>query len=281
MTLAWVWAGGGVPVLVPLADARISVLDAGLSVGDGVFETCKVIDSRAFALTRHLGRLAAGARVLEIPVPDLDVVRDGVAAVLGSGREPLPLGRLRITLTAGIRALGTATGTETPSVIITCHATEPLPAQTSAVLVPWARHERSPLVGIKSTSYAENVLALRFARRAGANEALMANTAGELCEGATSNVFGVVDGRLVTPALETGCLPGITRALVLEWFEADEVRWPTQEFLATVDAVFVTSSMRDIHPLESLDARRWSGVDPTTAHVVREFAARARADIDP
>ena len=278
---AWVWIGGSPPDLVPLQDARISVLDHGLTVGDGVFETCKVVDSRAFALSRHLRRLASGASALDIPMPDLGVVRSGVDAVLASTEGALVLGRLRITLTSGSRPLGDFTPAHAPTVTITASAITPSSPRTSAILVPWSRNERSPLAGVKTTSYAENLMALRFARRAGASEAVFANTRAELCEGATSNVFGIVGGHLVTPALATGCLPGVTRELVLEWFGGDEVCWSAEQFLATVDAAFLTSSLRDIHPLATLEARRWDVVDPASSRLVREFAQRARDDIDP
>ena len=84
------------------------------------------------------------------------------------------------------------------------------------VVVPWPRNERSAVAGLKTTSYAENVVALAHATERGAGEAIFANLAGNLCEGTGSNVFVGVDGRLVTPPLSSGCLAGITRELVLE-----------------------------------------------------------------
>jgi branched-chain amino acid aminotransferase len=281
VTSAWICIDGRPPDLVPLQDARIGVLDHGLTVGDGVFETCKVVEGRAFALSRHLRRLASGAGVLDIQIPDVDELRSGVDAVLGSTDDVLALGRLRITVTAGSRPLGDSTADHPPSIIVTAVPTTPLPPRTSAILVPWPRNERSPVASVKTTSYAESLMALRFARRAGASEAVLVNTREELCEGATSNVFGIVGGRLVTPALATGCLPGVTRELILEWFGGDEVCWSAEHFLSTVDAAFLTSSLRDIHPLSSLEARRWEAVDSTSARLAREFLERARDDIDP
>ena len=87
--------------------------------------------------------------------------------------------------------------------------------------MPWVRNERSATAGLKTTSYAENVVALDRAHAEGGSEALFANTRGELCEGTGSNVVVVVDDELVTPPLSSGCLAGITRELLLEW-AADE-----------------------------------------------------------
>ena len=84
-------------------------------------------------------------------------------------------------------------------------------------MVPWRRNQHGALTGVKTTSYAENVVALAAARAAGVGEALLANTAGELCEGTGTNVFCVLDGVPCTPPLSSGCLAGVTRALVLAW----------------------------------------------------------------
>ena len=84
-------------------------------------------------------------------------------------------------------------------------------------MVPWVRNERSAVAGLKTTSYAENVVALAYAKERGAIEAVFANTRGELCEGTGSNVFVVRDGVVWTPPLDSGCLAGITRALAVEW----------------------------------------------------------------
>ena len=100
-------------------------------------------------------------------------------------------------------------------------------AESSRVAtVPWPRNERGALAGLKTTSYGENVVMLAYAKARGAGEAVMANLAGHLCEGTGTNVFYVVDGELRTPSLESGCLAGVTRALVLEWYGGREVDEP-------------------------------------------------------
>ncbi|MCC3778960.1 aminotransferase class IV, partial [Streptomyces sp. UNOB3_S3] len=158
--------------------------------------------------------------------------------------------------------------------------TAPAPA-TAAVTVPWTRNERGALAGAKSTSYAENVVALAHARAHGATEALFANTVGALCEGTGSNVFVVLDGELHTPTLSSGCLPGITRALVVEWAGAKETELPF-DVLERAEEVFLTSSLRDVQAVRALDGRQLPGAPgPVTAKAMRIFEERSAADIDP
>ena len=125
--------------------------------------------------------------------------------------------------------------------------------------VPWRRNPESAISGIKSTSYAENLLAFAAAKAAGADEAVMLNTRGELCEGATSNLWYVVDGRLCTPGLDSGCLPGVTRQIVLELCDEAGVAVDQSprgaEAMARADAVFLTSSIRGVHAAGACDGR--------------------------
>ncbi len=108
----------------------------------------------------------------------------------------------------------------------------------------------------------------------------MGDTRGRLCEGTGSNVFVVVDGRLTTPTLDTGCLPGVTRALVLEWSDAVEQDMPFED-LAAAEEVFITSSTRDVQPVHRIDGRTLAAPGPVTAAVMAEFARSSLADVDP
>ncbi|MDE0775717.1 MAG: aminodeoxychorismate lyase [Nocardioides sp.] len=230
----------------------ISVTDHGFTVGDGVFEAVKVVEGRPFALDLHLQRLVRSATGLGLDAPDLDVVRRGVAAVLAE--QHLPLGRLRITLTAGPAPLGSGRGSHAPTLVVVAVPMGPSPATTSVVTVPWPRNEHSAIAGLKTTSYAENVVALAHAHQHDATEAIFANTAGHLCEGTGSNVFYVVDGELRTPTLASGCLAGVTRGLVLEWCGAREVDEPIA-VAQEADEVFLVSTTRDVQPVTRWGAR--------------------------
>ncbi|MFJ8696102.1 aminotransferase class IV [Streptomyces roseolilacinus] len=253
--------------------ATISVLDHGLTVGDGVFETLKTVRGRPFALDLHLDRLVRSARGLGLPDPDLDEVRRACAAVVEA--NPAELGRLRVTYTGGLSPLGSDRGDAGPSLVVALGEVAHRPDTTAVVTVPWTRNERGALTGLKTTSYAENVVALAHAHRQGASEALFANTVGRLCEGTGSNVFVVLDGRIHTPPLASGCLAGITRHLVLEWTGAQETDLPL-DVLRTADEIFLTSTLRDVQAVHRVDDREpASAPGPVTAKAMRVFAERA------
>ena len=271
-----IWLDGG---LQDIESARVSVFDHGLTVGDGIFETVKATDGKTFALTRHLDRLTRSARGLGLPDPDLDEVRRGCAAVLDA--NPMPLGRLRITYTGGHGPLGSDRGEHGPTLVVALGESNRRPDSTAAVTVPWTRNERGALTGLKTTSYAENVVALARARQHGASEALFANTVGQLCEGTGSNVFVVLDGELHTPPVTSGCLAGITRALTVEWTGAKETDLPL-DVLERADEVFLTSSLRDVQAVHLVDGRQLPGTaGPVTAKAMRVFDERSGDDLDP
>ncbi|MFF9015466.1 aminotransferase class IV [Streptomyces sp. NPDC014870] len=270
------WVNGG---LRDAEEARVSVLDHGLTVGDGVFETVKAERGGTFALTLHLERLTRSARGLGLPDPDLDEVRRACAAVLES--NPMELGRLRITYTGGLSPLGSERGDAGSSLVVGLGETSRRPDSTAVITVPWTRNERGALTGLKTTSYAENVVALARAREQGASEALFANTVGQLCEGTGSNVFVVLDGQIHTPPVSSGCLAGITRALAVEWTGAVETDLPL-EVLESAEEIFLTSTLRDVQAVHRVDGRETaSAPGPVTAKAMRIFDERAAAERDP
>jgi branched-chain amino acid aminotransferase len=260
-------------------DARVSVLDHGMTVGDGIFETVKAVHGQPFALTRHLERLTRSARGLGLPEPDHDEVRRACAAVLDA--NPMPLGRLRITYTGGLSPLGSDRGDAGPTLVVALGESGRRPDTTAVITVPWTRNERGALTGLKTTSYAENVVALARAHQQGASEALFANTVGQLCEGTGSNVFVVLDGELHTPPVSSGCLAGITRALTVEWTGAKETDLPL-DVLDRAEEVFLTSTLRDVQAVVRIDGREiGQAPGPVTTKAMRVFEERAAADPDP
>jgi branched-chain amino acid aminotransferase len=274
------WVNGR---LVEESEAVVSVFDHGLTVGDGVFETVKVVDGVPFALGRHLGRLARSADGMGLPAPDLERARTGCAAVVA--QAPVGLHRLRITYTAGIAPLGSGRGDAEPTLVIAIAPLGTWPETATVAQVPWPRNEHSALTGLKTTSYGENVVALAHAHRLGAAEALFADTQGRLSEGTGSNVFVVVGGRLLTPSLFSGCLAGVTRALLLEWTDAAEAELPV-EVLDEADELFLASTTRDV---QSVAAIVWDdGVrtiaeapGPVTREAAAVFAKRSLEDPEP
>ncbi|MGH9230684.1 MAG: aminotransferase class IV [Acidimicrobiales bacterium] len=276
-----VWLDGAI---VDATEAKVSVFDHGLTVGDGVFETVKLIEGRPFALRRHIERLHRSARGLGLDVPLGDTrlrsaIDELLAAALGGEADTA---RLRITVTGGAAPPGSGRGTAGPTLIIAVAALDPWEPDTVAVTVPWPRNERSAVAGLKTTSYAENVVALAEARKVGATEAIMANLAGNLCEGTGTNVFVVRGGLLSTPPLLAGCLAGVTRALLLEQLpDADEDNVPMAA-LPEAEEVLLTSSTRDVQPLRMLDGRELPGIEgPVAKRAIDAIADLQARELDP
>ena len=266
-----VWMNGA--LLADPSAPAVPVTDHGLTVGDGVFESVKVVGGAPFALGLHLERLERSATGLGLDGLDVDVVRRGVAAVLDG--HAMPLGRLRITVTGGPAPMGSGRGSEAPTVIVASGPLDPAPETTTVVTVPWPRNERAALAGLKTTSYAENVIALAAAHEKGATEAVFANLQGHLCEGTGSNVFYVVDGELRTPTLASGCLAGVTRRLVLEWYGGKEVDEPL-EVAAQADEIFLVSTTRDVQGVTRWDDRELDAPGPITREAAAMWRERER-----
>lgn len=256
----------------------IGVTDHGFTVGDGVFEALKVVDGQPFALTRHLERLGRSAARLGLPEPDRETLRDAVGRVLA--QEHLPLGRIRITYTGGPAPLGSGRGEASPTLVVVAAPLQPAPETTYVARVPWPRNERGALAGVKSTSYAENVVALAEATRRGASEAIFANLAGNLCEGTGSNVGYVIAGQVRTPTLASGCLAGVTRDLLLEWYDVVEIDEPI-EVLDSADEIFLMSTTRDVQGVHRIDDRDLPAPGLVTRHLMEVWATSEAKHSDP
>ncbi len=265
--------------LVDRDTASISAFDHGLTVGDGVFETLQVVRGSAFAVRRHLARLRHSLAGLGIELAtDDDALAATMAEVVAANH--LEAGRLRLTVTGGVSPLGSDRGSAGATVVVATAAMPRWEAATAVVTVPWPRNERSAVAGLKTTSYAENVVALDHAHQRGASEAIFANTKGQLCEGTGSNIFVATGGRLCTPPLHSGCLAGITRALVCELVDVEEVDLDLA-VLDRVDEAFLTSSTRDVQPIASIDGRTLRAPGPLTAAAAAAFADVLARDLDP
>ncbi|GAA4560454.1 aminodeoxychorismate lyase [Planotetraspora kaengkrachanensis] len=272
-----IWVNGD---LVDPGKAVVSVFDHGLMVGDGVFETIKSVEGEAFALTRHLDRLALSAKRMDLPEPDLASIADGVRRCLAAAPK-WPLARIRITYTSGPGPLGSDRGSDGPSVIVIVGEQKPFPATANVTVVPWPRNERGALAGVKSTSYGDNAKALAYAKERGGAEAIFENLAGNLCEGTGSNIFIVTGGRLITPTLDSGCLAGVTRALALEWYGGEEADVPISALYEAEEA-FLTSTTRDVQPIHLVNGTALpQAPGPITLAAMKAFAERSAADVDP
>ncbi len=280
MSAIRVWVDGA---LVGADEPAVSAIDHGVTVGDGAFETAKIDDGRPFAVSRHLRRLDATMRGLGLPPADHGRLREGIDGVLAG--KPIPFGRLRCTVTGGSGPLGSDRLDSELTYIVTAVAHQRPDQHGAVVTVPWVRNERSATAGLKTTSYADNVVALAYARRSGAMEAVFGNTRGELCEATGSNVFVVTDGVLSTPPLSSGCLAGITRELVIEWCRADGVEVVEQDLpldvLDRADEVILTSSIKDVFPVSGVDARSLETPGPLTRCLLEVWRRHAARTVDP
>lgn len=280
MTDIRIWVNGD---LVDADTPAVSAVDHGVTVGDGAFETAKIDRGAPFAVTRHLRRLDRTMAGLGLPPADHALIQAGIRAVLDG--EAIDFGRLRFTVTGGKGPLGSDRHDSPLTHIVTAVEQARPEEQGSVVTVPWVRNERAATAGLKTTSYADNVIALAYAKERGAVEAIFANTRGELCEATGSNVFVVLDGTVRTPPLDSGCLAGITRELVLEWCREDgleiiEEAMPL-DVLEHADEVFLTSSIKDVFPVSAADGRDLGAPGPVTTAVREVWARHAARGIDP
>jgi branched-chain amino acid aminotransferase len=264
--------------LVDASDAVVPITDKGLLLGDGVFETLRTYDGKAFALDEHLARLEHSASVLGIGLPSMAVMKRAVEQVLDA--NSLADARVRVTVTAGAGPVGLARGAaESPTTIVTATPLREVPQTARAIVSPWPRNERSVLTGVKSTSNAENVVKLAHARAQGVDEAISLNLAGNVCEGTSSNVFVVHADRVATPPLSAGCLAGITRGHVIDLAAsagaAIEERDISLDDLRTADELFLTSSTREVQPLVELDGQpvAGGGAGRTTLELADRYSA--------
>jgi branched-chain amino acid aminotransferase len=219
----------------PADQTRIPVTDEGLTRGDGGFEVMRLYDGRPFALGDHLARLARTCAGLHL-VYDDDALRGEIAALVESAGSVDAL--LRVVLTRGGRRILTV---------------EPLPPRPATARVATVTYSPSRILdGLKTLSYAANMLAGRLARERGFDEALLVTPHGRILEGPTWTFFWVSGGRLLTPPLEDHILASITRAYLLEECGAEQ-RPCTMDDVAAAEEAFIASTVREVMPIAVVD----------------------------
>ena len=273
-------------------DAAISVFDHGFLYGEGVYETMRTYNGRPFLYERHMRRLrhSAAMIVLEVPFTDDDLadrIRQTTTAAGLNGSEAY----IRVLLTRGIGDLTYDTkATPTPSVVIIIkpHVDPPADAFARGVKVclsPILRnHPQSLNPMIKSNNLLNNALAMQEALRRGGTEAIMRNYRGELAECTQSNLFIVKNGAVLTPPLDAGLLPGITRQFVMEvardiGIETREQTLREDDLFGAAEA-FLTSTTKEVVPIVQVDDKRIGAGVPgaTTKRLLDEFRRKAYAD---
>lgn len=244
-----IWLNGR---LMPAAEGRVDPADRGFTLGDGLFETIRIKDGLPRHLPRHLDRLTAGVELLRLPLPySAADLTDAMAALIGAAG--VADGVLRLTLSRGTGARGVLPPADAqPTLLMTVAPAAHMTAPVSAIVArSTRRNEHSPLSRLKSLNYLDSILARQEAAERGADEALLLNAAGRLAESSVANLFLSVGGRLLTPPLADGALPGIRRALILERHGAEEAPL-TPEDLARADEALLTNSL-GLRPLVAVD----------------------------
>src|SRR5215207_1431425 len=229
------WLASVDGAISPVQEALIPVADDGVLRGDGGFEVLRVYGGRPFALEDHfarLGRTCAGLRL----EAELDALRAEALVLLAGAGEPESL--LRLVVTRGGRRIAIA---------------EPLPPRPAAARVATVTYAPTRvLTGLKTLSYAANMLAGRLAREQGADEALLVTPHGRVLEGPTWTFFWVAGGRLLTPPLSDGILDSITRRRLLDECEVTEAPCTLDDVRAAEEA-FIASSVREVMPIAAVD----------------------------
>jgi branched-chain amino acid aminotransferase len=251
-------------VVGPAEEARVPATDDGLLRGDGAFEVLRLYDGRPFALEEHLARLARSAESLRLPL-DLDAIRTDAERLLAAAGSRPEHGCLRIVVTRGGRRL---------------LLTEPLPDHDGPIrLVSVTYAPTRVLDGVKSLSYAGNMLATRLAQERGGDEALLVTPHGRVLEAPTSSLFWVAGGVLSTPPLSDHILASITRSLAIEVTGAEERPCALDELLAA-DEAFLASTTREVQPVAAIDGQELASggeAGPVTQDAARRVRVRIAA----
>ncbi|HEV2980358.1 MAG TPA: aminotransferase class IV [Solirubrobacteraceae bacterium] len=247
--------------LMPAERAQIPVADEGLLRGDGVFEVVRLYAGRPFALDAHLTRMQASARNLLLEL-DRGAIEDDVRALLAACDAHDAL--LRMLVTRGGRR------------IALLESLPQLPARVGLGHVTYS--PTLVLDGVKSLSYAANMLAGRLARQRGFDEALLITPQGRVLECPTAAFFWVRDGELLTPPLTDHVLDSITRRLIMSVTDVREHATSVEE-LEHAHEAFIASSVREVLPVARIEQLRLEGPGPRTSATAAAVRERIDAEL--
>ena len=236
-----IWCNGA---FIEESEASVSISDRGFTLADGIFETLRAVGITPLWLPGHLARLRRSAEFLGLLVAhDNDAISAAVVQLLED--NGFPESAVRITLTRGPtskRGLWSSDNPDHPTLLITAAASSKALPQTMVICRTTRRNERSPLSGIKSLNYGDNILARREALQRGAGDALMLNSRGDIACASVGNVFFQIDGNWLTPRLSDGILPGLAREKIIPLIGAQERSLPGQD-IARAEAAFISNSL--------------------------------------
>jgi branched-chain amino acid aminotransferase len=252
------------------SSAMIGAMSNAALYGRGVFTTVRISGGEPFLLDKHVRRLRENA--VAIGLDDSD---DSFADLGSNIRELLDAnklirGRARITLfDKTSSSLWTSSRDGGVSVLILTADQQPTLREFRLTISPYNVNSRSPLVGVKSCNYLENLVAHSNAKERGFDEAIRLNESGAVASGCMSNVFWLKDGKLFTPRLETGCLAGTTRQFILENIACSETI-ATIEDIQNAGSIFLTSAGIGVRQAAALDDRQFEAIDHEILHLIPE-----------
>ncbi len=257
-----VWIDG---VISGPDDAMVSVFDRGFLYGDSIYEVMRTANGVPVDLSGHLRRLQGSAAAIALKLPELDTIEAAISATLEAAGNDESYLRVMVTRGKGEIGLDIAlAGAPSAIIMVRPLSLPPADAYAHGVAVRIVAIERTSPRALdpraKSGNYLNNILALQEARRAGAYEAIMCDSSGRVAEGSSSNLFAVRGGEITTPACEIGLLAGITRARVIDLgrraglsvLEGELV----PEQVRGADELFITSSLRGVLPVATIDGSR-------------------------
>lgn len=284
--MAYVYLNGE---LLPEESAKVAANDRGLLLGDGLFESVRAYGGRAFRLSAHLARLRQSAEFLRLDVPagDEEIGR-GIADLIE--RNGCSDAYVRITLTRGALTKGLRLDhAGPPTLLVNVRALTPYPPEqyrngAKLIISAVRQNSASPLARHKTLSYLLYLLARQEATDAGANGAILLNEHGQVTEESVSNIFFVRDGRLLTPPVHCGLLPGIARGIVMELAQADGIGFEERPVRAgevfDSDEVLLTNSLMEVMPVRSVDRRTigQKAPGPVTVRIMELYRSAVAAE---
>ena len=283
----WVFLNGS---LVPKEDAKISVDDRGLLLGDGVFETMRSYGGKVFRFDKHLKRLFDALAVIHLSITyQPDELKDALYDTLKANQ--LQNASIRLTVTRGQGGRGiNIPENPSPTVIITAREFIPYPERfyhegMKTVVSQIRQNLSSPVPGIKTLNFLNNILARIEAREKVLDEAILLNTDGFVCEGTVSNIFLVKKGTIITPDSESGILPGVTREVIIELALREGIRIEEKKVkpseLKEADECFLTNTLMEVMPVSEIDKRKVGKgkPGPLTLHLMEWYEDLVRKEV--
>lgn len=241
--------------VVPATDKVFSPGQVGLLAGWGVFTTLRIYDGEPFAFERHWARMTKDANLLRVPLTeDREGVRQRLSELIRANHAENAAARMCVVRNQGGLWEGPGISSAADLIVLTSDL-KPWASTVRLNVVPHARHAATPFAGTKILSWAWNLTWVEEAQKRGFDEVILLNERGEVAECTSANVFAVIGGKVCTPPLSSGCLPGVTRQVLLEEIGGVEERTLRVEDLYSAEEVFITSTTRELLAVGEIEGR--------------------------